>query len=63
MLFQCQLICRGFENAGNEEGLIFVILGNDDPGIITWVPDVLIKAKETGLALLDDNSLINLNES
>jgi quercetin dioxygenase-like cupin family protein len=54
---------RGFENAGDEEGLIFVVLGNDDPGIITWVPNVLIKAKETGLALLDDNSLIDLKES
>ena len=54
---------RGFENAGNEEGLIFVVLGNDDPGIITWVPNVLIKAKETGLALLDDNSLVDLKES
>ena len=54
---------RGFENAGDEEGLIFVVLGNDDPGIITWVPDVLIKARETGLALLDDNSLIDLKES
>ena len=53
---------RGFENAGDEEGLIFVVLGNDDPGIITWVPNVLIKAKETGLALLDDNSLIDLKE-
>ena len=54
---------RGFENAGDEEGLIFVVLGNDDPGIITWVPDVLIKARETGLALLDDNSLIDLREN
>ena len=54
---------RGFENAGDKEGLIFVVLGNDDPGIITWVPNVLIKAKETGLALLDDNSLVDLKES
>ena len=54
---------RGFENAGDNEGLIFVVLGNDDPGIITWVPSVLIKARETGLALLDDNSLIDLKES
>ena len=54
---------RGFENAGDEEGLIFVVLGNDDPGIITWVPNVLIKAKETGLALLDDNSLIDLKQN
>ena len=32
---------RGFENAGDDEGLIFVVLGGDDPGIITWVPSVL----------------------
>tara|TARA_B100001121_G_scaffold213715_1_gene187337 strand:- start:2744 stop:3688 length:945 start_codon:yes stop_codon:yes gene_type:complete len=52
---------RGFENAGENEGLIFVILGKDDPGIITWVPDVLNRAKKTGMALLDDNSLIDLS--
>ena len=54
---------RGFENAGDDEGLIFVILGNDDPGIITWVPKVLLRAKETGLALLNDNSLIDLTKN
>jgi len=54
---------RGFENAGDEEGLIFVVLGNDDPGIITWVPKVLINAKDTGLALLNDNSLIDLTRN
>ena len=54
---------RGFENAGDEEGLIFVVLGNDNPGIITWIPKVLISAKETGLALLDDNSLIDLKKN
>ncbi len=54
---------RGFENAGEKEGLMFVVLGKDDPGIITWVPNVLIKAKETGLALLDDNSLIDLKQN
>ena len=51
---------RAFENAGDKEGLIFVVLGGDDPGIITWVPDVLHKAKQTGMALLNDNSLIDL---
>ena len=54
---------RGFENAGNKEGLIFVVLGGDDPGIITWVPSVLEKAKQTGMALLNDNSLIDLSIS
>ena len=52
---------RAFENIGKEEGLIFVVLDGDDPGIITWIPDVLKKAKETGMALLDDNSLIDLS--
>ena len=52
---------RGFENAGDKEGLMFVVLGGDDPGIITWVPSVLEKAKETGMALLNDNSLIDLS--
>ena len=52
---------RAFENAGDEEGLIFVVLGGDDPGIVTWIPEVLERAKKTGMALLDDNSLIDLN--
>ena len=51
---------RAFENVGDKEGLMFVVLGGDDPGIITWVPSVLEKAKETGMALLNDNSLIDL---
>ena len=52
---------RAFKNVGKEDGLIFVVLGGDDPGIITWVPDVLMKAKKSGMALLDDNSLIDLS--
>ena len=52
---------RGFENAGDGEGFIFVVLGGNDPGIVTWMPDVLERAKQTGMALLDDNSLIDLN--
>ena len=41
---------------------MFVVLGGDDPGIITWVPEILKKAKESGMALLDDNSLIDLKK-
>ena len=54
---------RGFENAGNNEGLMFVVLGGDDPGTITWLPSVLEKAKTTGMALLNDNSLIDLSKT
>ena len=44
---------RAFENYGDEESLMFVVLGGDDPGIITWAPEILNRAKETGMALLD----------
>ena len=54
-------VFRGFENAGDGEGFIFVVLGGNDPGIVTWMPEVLVRAKQTGMALLDDNSLIDLN--
>ncbi len=54
---------RGFENAGDQEGTMFVVLGGDDPGIITWLPSVLEKAKETGMALLNDNTLIDLSKN
>ena len=54
---------RGFENAGNQEGTMFVVLGGDDPGIITWLPSVLEKAKKTGMALLNDNTLIDLSKN
>ena len=43
---------RAFENVGDKESLMFVVLGGDDPGIITWVPEILKKAKETGMACL-----------
>ena len=54
---------RGFENAGDQEGTMFVVLGGDDPGIITWLPSVLEKAKTTGMALLNDNTLIDLSKN
>ena len=54
---------RGFENAGDKEGTMFVVLGGDDPGIITWLPSVLEIAKTTGMALLNDNTLIDLSKN
>ena len=54
---------RGFENSSDQEGTMFVVLGGDDPGIITWLPSVLEKAKKTGMALLNDNTLIDLSKN
>lgn len=53
---------RGFQNVSNEEALMFVILGENDPGIITWTPSLLKKAKDSGMVLLDDNSLVDLDK-
>ena len=50
---------RGFTNIGGETGFLFAILGNDDPGRVTWAPQVFSMAKEYGLVLLDSGRLID----
>ena len=55
---------RGFQNISDEkEALMFVVLGENDPGVITWTPKLLKKAKESGMVLLDDNTLIDLEKN
>tara|TARA_Y100001970_G_scaffold82618_1_gene104575 strand:- start:5 stop:976 length:972 start_codon:yes stop_codon:yes gene_type:complete len=53
---------RGFQNVSNEEALMFVVLGENDPGVITWTPKILKDAKESGMVLMDDNSLIDIEK-
>ena len=50
---------RGFQNVGADRGLLFVVLGENDPGVITWTPKTLSAAKDTGMVLLDDNTLVD----
>ena len=40
---------RGFQNVSDEEALMFVVLGENDPGVITWTPKLLKDAKESGM--------------
>ena len=54
---------RGFQNVSDQEALMFVVLGENDPGVITWTPSLLKKAKDSGMVLLDDNSLIDLDKN
>ena len=42
---------RGFQNVSDEQALMFVVLGENDPGVITWTPNLLKKAKDTGMVL------------
>ena len=53
---------RGFQNVSENEAFMFVVLGEDDPGVITWTPKIIKDAKDTGMVLLDDNSLIDLDK-
>jgi quercetin dioxygenase-like cupin family protein len=62
-------IFRGFECkegllAGQHKGLgyLHAVLGKDDPGRVTWAPSVFDIAKEYGLVLLEDGSLVDTNK-
>ncbi len=52
-------VFRGFKNVGSDVGYMFAVLGGDDPGHVTWAPDVFESAEEYGLILLEDGSLVD----
>jgi mannose-6-phosphate isomerase-like protein (cupin superfamily) len=52
-------IFRAFENIGSDDGFLFCILGEDNPGKVTWAPQVLRAAEGYGLVLLEDGRLID----
>ncbi len=52
-------VFRGFENVGDDVGYMFAVLGGNDPGHVTWSPYVFDNAKEYGLILLEDGSLVD----
>lgn len=55
-------VFRGFENVGDDIGYLFAVLGGDDPGKVLWAPEVFDKAKEYGLILLENGSLIDTTQ-
>jgi mannose-6-phosphate isomerase-like protein (cupin superfamily) len=51
-------IFRGFENIGNDYGMIMAILGGDDAGGgVMWAPQVIEEAAEHGLILAETGRL------
>ena len=50
---------RGFTNIGEETGYLFAILGGDDPGRVLWAPQVFDMARNYGLVLLENGSLVD----
>ena len=50
---------RGFTNIGDEAGFLWAVLGGDDPGRVTWAPRVFAMAKDYGLLLMENGSLVD----
>jgi len=50
---------RGFENVGEDEGFLWAVLGGDDAGHVLWAPYVFAMARDYGLVLLEDGTLID----
>lgn len=50
---------RGFEKTDEGTGFLWVVLGQDDPGKVTWAPAVLEAAADNGLRLTKGGSLID----
>ncbi len=52
-------IFRGFSSASDDYGFLLTVLGGDDTGGILWSPDVLKRARATGLWLSAENTVID----
>ncbi|MGI9425405.1 MAG: cupin domain-containing protein [Hyphomicrobiaceae bacterium] len=50
---------RGFEKRDEGVGFLWVALGGDDPGKVTWAPDVFRQAEKYGLRLLKGGRLVD----
>ncbi|CAN5513346.1 cupin domain-containing protein [soil metagenome] len=50
---------RGFEKVDEGKGFIFTVLGQDDPGKVTWAPAVFEAAADFGLKLAKGGRLID----
>ena len=51
-------VMRGFRNAGSEPGYLLAILGGTDAGRVAWAPQVLERARQTGLRLDAHGNLV-----
>ena len=52
-------VMRGFRNVGNEDAYLMAILGGTDAGRVSWAPQVLERAKQTGLQLDEQGNLMH----
>ena len=50
---------RGFTNIGDDIGFLWAVLGQDNPGRVTWAPRVFEMARDYGLVLLENGALVD----
>jgi mannose-6-phosphate isomerase-like protein (cupin superfamily) len=50
---------RGFKKLDEGTGFLFAVLGGDDPGKVTWAPQVFELAEKYGLVLLKGGKLVD----
>jgi mannose-6-phosphate isomerase-like protein (cupin superfamily) len=53
---------RGFEKLDSGTGFLFTVLGEDDPGKVTWAPAVFEAAEDHGLKLAKGGRLIDTSQ-
>ncbi len=56
-------IFRGFSNLGGDDAYLYTMLGRDVTGGVIWAPSILQKARETGLVISRENTLIDLHKT
>lgn len=56
-------IFRGFSNLGGDDAYLYTMLGRDVTGGVVWAPSILEKARETGLVISRNNTLIDLHKT
>lgn len=56
-------IFRGFSNLGQDDAYLYTMLGRDVTGGVVWAPSILEKARETGLVISRNNTLIDLRKT
>jgi mannose-6-phosphate isomerase-like protein (cupin superfamily) len=53
-------VMRGFRNVGDEEGLLFVIVGGTNPGNVDWRYDVLEEAERRGAKRSAEGNIVKV---
>lgn len=56
-------VMRRFVNVSEEPSLVFVVIGDNDPGTIEFPGEILEQARETGFVFDDDGRLVDLTRS